>query len=147
MDVTDLKPEAIDAARAVGAQSGFVIGRDDMSVLDNGYDVVIEASGSPHAYNQALAAVRKQGVVSILSLIQPSQTPVNLHLMALKEITVTGSILFTDEFAKAVALIDSGTVDFDALIGGRFPVAETEAACALMADGAAVGKVLIVSDA
>ncbi|MDD9746925.1 MULTISPECIES: zinc-dependent alcohol dehydrogenase [Marinovum] len=146
VDVTDLKPEAIEAARAVGARAGFVTGRDDMCKLDSAYDVVIEASGSPHAYNQALAAVRKQGVVSILSLIQPSQVPVNLHLIALKEITVTGSILFTDEFAKAVALITSGTVDFDALIGGRFPVAEAEAACSLMARGGAVGKVLIAAD-
>ena len=143
VDVTDLKPEAIDAARAVGARTGRVIGRDDMSKLANRYDVVIEASGSPHAYNQALDAVRKQGVISVLSLIQPSEVPVNLHLNALKEVTSVGSILFTREFDDAVALIEGGTVDFEAIIGGRYPVSETQAACALMADGHAVGKVLI----
>ncbi len=141
--VTDLKPEAIEAAKAVGASAGWVIGKDDMSGLANQYDVVIEASGSPHAYNQALDAVRKQGTVAILSLIQPSEVPVNLHVTALKEIKTIGSILFTHEFDDAVTLIESGTVDFDAIIGGRFPVSDTQAACDFMADGKAVGKVLI----
>ena len=143
VDVTDLQPKAIDAAKAVGAKAGFVAGQDDMSALSNAYDVVIEASGSPHAYNQALDAVRKQGTIAVLSLIQPSEVPVNLHLNALKEIVSIGSILFTGEFADAVALIESGTVDFEAITAARFPVAETQAACEMMADGRAVGKVLI----
>ena len=144
VDVTDLKPAAIDAAKAVGASRGWVIGRDDLSALAGRYDVVIEASGSPHAYNQALDAVRKQGVISVLSLIQPSNVPIHLHLNALKEVTSVGSILFRDEFDEAVALIEGGTVDFEAITGGRYPVAETQAACELMADGHAVGKVLIL---
>lgn len=143
VDVTDMKPEAIDAAKAVGARTGWVIGRDDMAGLANRYDVVIEASGSPHAYNQALDAVRKQGVISVLSLIQPTEVPINLHLNALKEVTSIGSILFTGEFDDAVALIENETVDFEAITGGRYPVSEAQAACAFMADGHAVGKVLI----
>lgn len=143
VEVTDLKQGAIDAARAVGASKGYVIGRNDPAELSNRYDVVIEASGSPHGYNQALDAVRKQGVVAVLSLIQPSEVPVNLHLNALKEITSTGSILFTSEFDEAVDLIEAGTVDFDSLVAGRFGVAETLAACEFMASGEAVGKVLI----
>ncbi|MEM7318404.1 MAG: alcohol dehydrogenase catalytic domain-containing protein, partial [Pseudomonadota bacterium] len=138
--VTDLKPEAIDAARAVGASTGFVVGRDEP---DADYDVVIEASGSPHGYNQALDSVRKQGTVSILSLIQPSAVPINLHLNALKEVRCIGSILFTREFADALALIESGTVDFEAITSARFPVAQTQTACEMMANGHAIGKVLI----
>ncbi|WP_136444068.1 zinc-dependent alcohol dehydrogenase [Pacificoceanicola onchidii] len=146
-DVTDLKPDSIAAAKAVGATAGFVIGQDDMTQLTSSYDVVIEASGSPHAYNQALDAVRKQGVISVLSLIQPTDVPINLHLNALKEVTSVGSILFTDEFADAVALIESGTVNFDAITAAKFPVSRTQDACEMMADGKAVGKVLIKPDA
>ncbi len=141
VEVTDLKPEAIAAARAVGAQGGYAIGQSVPPA--NAYDVVIEASGSPHAYNQALEAVRKQGVIGVLSLIQPSETPINLHVNALKEVSSVGSILFTREFADAVALIESGTVDFEGITAARFPVAETQRACEMMADGRAVGKVLI----
>ena len=110
---------------------------------DSAFDVAIEASGSPHGYNQALDAVLKQGVIGVLSLIQPSEVPINLHLNALKEISSVGSILFTSEFSDAVALIESGEVDFEAITAARFPVAETQAACEMMADGRAVGKVLI----
>lgn len=141
--VTDLKPEAIDAAKAVGSTKGFVIGKDDMGQLANQYDVVIEASGSPHAYNQALDAVRKQGTISVLSLIQPSEIAINLHLVALKEITCIGSILFTSEFAEAVKLIETGSINFEAITAAHFPVSQTQQACEMMANGVAVGKVLI----
>ncbi len=141
--VTELKSEAIDAARAVGATGGFVTGKDDLNRLADGYDVVIEASGSPHAYNQALDAVRKQGVISVLSLIQPSDVAINLHLNALKEVTSVGSILFTNEFAEAVKLIESRTVDFEAITAARFPVSRTQEACEMVAENRALGKVLI----
>ncbi len=144
VDVTDLKNEAISAAEQVGAKRGFQIG--SATPPDNAYDVVIEASGSPYAYNQALAAVRKQGVIGVLSLIQPSDVPINLHLKALKEVTSVGSILFTHEFDDAVTLIENGTVNFEAITAARYPVSETGAACSFMADGHAVGKVLIKPD-
>ena len=142
--VTDLKREAVDAACAVGATKGFVINQDDLSALTESYDVVIEASGSPHGYNSAIDCVRKQGVVAILSLIQPSPVPINLHLNTLKEISSIGSILFTEtEFEDSVSLIEAGTVDFEAMIDGRFAIDRTQTACERMAGGEAVGKVLI----
>lgn len=141
--VTDLKRAAVEAAGAVGATRGFVAGEDDTTDLAGGYDVVIEASGSPHAYNQAIEAVRKQGTVAILSLIQPSPVPIDLHRLALKEVVTIGSILFTREFDDAVDLIETGTIDFEAITAARYPVRETLAACELMASGNAVGKVLI----
>ena len=140
--VTDLKRSAIDAAVAVGASSGHVAA-DDLSELSGRFDVVIEASGAPQAYNLALQAARKQGTIAILSLIQPTPQPIDLHLNALKEVSAIGSILFTSEFDDAVDLIEGRGVDFEAITAGRFPVGETAAAFQLMASGDAVGKVLI----
>lgn len=142
VDVLDIKRASVDAALSIGASKGFVPGDDELSELNNAYDVVIEASGSPHAYNQALDAVRKQGTIAVLSLIQPSEVPINLHLNALKEVRSIGSILYTHEFSDAVELITSGKVEFNKIIAGRFPVSQTQAACELMASGGAVGKVL-----
>ena len=141
--VTDLKRSSIEAATAVGAQQGYVNGEEDTEALANTFDVVIEASGSPQAYNLALDCVRKQGTISILSLIQPSDVPINLHLNALKEVVCVGSILFTNEFADALELIEAGSVNFEAITAARYPVSETQAACELMAEGRATGKVLI----
>jgi L-idonate 5-dehydrogenase len=143
VDVTDIKRPAVEAAKKVGASGAFVSGEDDLSMLQEQYHIVIEASGSPHGYNQALAACRKQGTIGVLSLIQPSNVPIDLHLNALKEINSIGSILFTNEFAQAVALIEKGSVDFEAIIAARYSVAHTQQACELMASGQAIGKVLI----
>lgn len=143
VDVTDVKQEATEAAQQVGARSGFVVGAYQAEDLANRYDVVIEASGSPHGYNQALEACRKQGTIGVLSLIQPTNTPINLHLNALKEIHSVGSILYTNEFDEAVDLIEEGSVRFEAIIAARYGISQTAEACAFMANGQAVGKVLI----
>lgn len=147
VDVTDIKRPAVEAAKKVGASAVFVSGEEDLSTLHEQYDIVIEASGSPHGYNQALAACRKQGTIGVLSLIQPSNVPIDLHLNALKEINSIGSILFTDEFAQAVALIEKRLIDFEAIIAARCSVAHTQHACELMASGQAIGKVLIKPEA
>ena len=141
--VTDLKPGAIDAAVAVGAETGFLAAGGSTGPEANAYDVVIEASGSAGGFNRALDAVRKQGTVGVLSLIQPTPAPVDLHLVAIKEVIVTGSILFTTEFGEAVEMAARGAIDFDAITDTRYSVEETQAACATMAAGRAVGKVLI----
>ena len=65
VDVVDLKGKAVETALEVGAPKGFVVGNGNMNQIADSYDAVIEASGSPHALNLALGAVRKQGVISV----------------------------------------------------------------------------------
>lgn len=141
VDVTDIRQEAVDLALKIGAGKGFVAGKDTPPA--DHYDAVIEASGSPHAFNQALEAVKRQGRVSILSNIQLSDTPVNLHKIMLKEAIVAGSFQFNVEFRKALDLIISGKRDFDQLIAARFPLPRTADALELMLSGKAAGKILI----
>jgi L-idonate 5-dehydrogenase len=141
VEVSDVRAEAVALAVKVGAGKGYVAGRDEVPALS--YDAVIEASGAPQAFNQALEAVRRQGRVSILSNIQPTATPINLHRIMLKEITVAGSFQFNKEFGQALDLILSGAFDFDQLIAARFGLHETGEALALMQSGGASGKILI----
>lgn len=143
VEVTDIRPAAVELACTLGAAAGHVTGKDDLSALEGRYDVVIEASGSPHAFNQALELVKRQGKLVILSNIQPSETPVNLHRIMLKEIDVKGSFQFNREFREAMDLVTSGTVDFDRLIAARFPLGQTGDALQYMADGKAAGKILL----
>lgn len=141
VDASDVRPEAVALARAIGAETGYVSGTDEVPAM--AYDAVIEASGSPHAFNQGLEAVRRQGTLAILSNIQPSATPINLHRIMLKEIDVAGSFQFNKEFRQAVDFIVSGTFDFGKLIAGRFTLSQVAEALELAASGAAAGKVLI----
>lgn len=141
--VSDMREDAVALAKTIGATSGYVADDSALERLYGSFDMVIEASGSPHAVNQSLELVRRQGKIVILSIIQPSATPINLHRITLKEIDVTGSMQFNAEFKQAVQLVTSGTVDFERLIAARFPLKETGAALALMAAGGASGKILI----
>ncbi len=146
VEVCDVREAVVDLACEVGANKGYVIGRDDLGALAASYDVVIEASGSPQAFNQALDLVKRQGKVVILSNIQPSDTPIHLHKIMLKEIDVVGSFQFNREFTEAMDLILSGKADFDKLIAARFPLSQTADALRYMADGKAFGKILLKPD-
>ncbi len=138
---TDVRPEAVELALRIGASGGFVSGQDNPE--PNSYAAVIEASGSPHAFNAALDCVKRRGVVAILSNIQPSGTPVNLHKIMLKEVRVVGSFQFNAEFRRAIELIVSGRQDFSQLIAARFALPDTGAALEHMLAGKAAGKILI----
>ncbi|SFR52662.1 L-idonate 5-dehydrogenase [Yoonia tamlensis] len=146
-DVTaiDLRTGAVDVARKAGAHHGLVIGEFDEADLDRKFDVVVEASGAIPAFNTALKAVRQKGRVSILSNIQLREAKVNLNLIMLKEIEVSGSFQFNREFEEAVQLIEAGSVDFDVLTAQAFPLGQVGDALELMASGAAFGKIIILA--
>ena len=143
---TDIRGEAVALARQVGAADGYVTSDDDLNDLSSAFDAAIEASGAPKAFNQTLDLVRKGGRVVILSNIQASNTPIDLHRIMLKEIDVTGSMQFNEEFLKAVDMIVSGQVDFDRLIAARLGLSDTGRALELMAAGGASGKILLKRD-
>lgn len=134
---------AMHSVNKAGVMAGYVVGDFDPTSLQGGFDAVIEASGALSAFDQALGFVRRQGVVSILSNIRPSDTQINLNQVMLKEITVVGSFQFNKEFAEAVAVIESGSFDFDALIARQFDIGDTAAALELMASGRTAGKIQI----
>ncbi|WP_372574860.1 zinc-dependent alcohol dehydrogenase [Ruegeria jejuensis] len=143
VDVTDMRDEAVALGCKIGARRGFVADDPDLAPRIGQYDAVIEASGSPHAFNQALDLVRRQGCLSILSNIQLTDTAVHLHKIMLKEINVRGSFQFNAEFKQALALIASGRQDFEQLIAARFDLSETGKALEYMMSGQAAGKILI----
>lgn len=142
---TDLRPDAVELAQRIGATQGFTGSSSLLSEQSGTFDTVIEASGSPHAFNLALDLVRRQGTISILSNIQLTATPIELHRIMLKEIHVVGSFQFNKEFEQAVTLIESGSIDLDPLIAARYHLPQTGDAFELMLGGTAAGKILLTS--
>lgn len=140
----DVRPGAVEVAKAAGASHGLVPETGDMADLDSAFDVVIEASGAIAAFNTALHAVQRKGRIAILSNIQLHKAEVNLNLIMLKEIEVMGSFQFNREFEDAVKLIEAGRVDFDVLTAAAYPLAETGPALRAMAAGEAFGKIILL---
>ena len=145
VDAIDIAPQRVEKARGAGAGNACIAGSDG-NPASNEYDVAFEASGSVPAFNRCLNAVRRQGRVVILSIVQPQPQNVDLHLVAVKEISVKGSILFRDEFDQALNLLLSGAIDAESVIGSAYPLAEIQEAMDAAAGGRTAGKTLLCPD-
>jgi L-iditol 2-dehydrogenase len=100
-----------------------------------GYDVVIDASGSPRAVRGLLDLAAKGGTV-VYGAMYPHdfEMPLNLsdHLY-LKELTLTGVFVSPYAFPRAVQLLP--LLDLDALTGTSFPLDEAVEAFAAHISG------------
>jgi 2-desacetyl-2-hydroxyethyl bacteriochlorophyllide A dehydrogenase len=84
-----------------------------------GVDVVIETAGTAEAVADALALVRPGGRV-VLTGLPHEPTPVAFFSVVRREVTLTGSMIYQDEFPEATRLVAAGTVRTRPLITHRF---------------------------
>jgi L-iditol 2-dehydrogenase len=107
-----------------------------------GVDCVIETAGTPDAVNRALELVRPGGRV-VLTGLPHAPTPVSFFSVVRREVTITGSMIYQEEFAEAMRLIASGRVRTAPLITHRVPLAEIGRAFVAHEEPAAI-KVAVV---
>jgi 2-desacetyl-2-hydroxyethyl bacteriochlorophyllide A dehydrogenase len=86
-----------------------------------GVDVVIETAGSADAVSHALALVRPGGRV-VLTGLPHEPTPVAFFSVVRREVSITGSMIYQDEFPEAMRLVAAGTVRTRPLVTHRFPL-------------------------
>ncbi len=86
-----------------------------------GVDVVIETAGTADAVAHALALVRPGGRV-VLTGLPHEATPVAFFSVVRREVTITGSMIYQDEFPEAMRLVAAGTVRTRPLVTHRFPL-------------------------
>ena len=84
-----------------------------------GVDLVVETAGSAEAVTHALELVRPGGRV-VLTGLPHEPTPVPFFSVVRREVTITGSMIYQDEFPEALRLVDSGAVRTAPLITHRF---------------------------
>jgi len=94
--------------------------------LPGGFDVVVEATGTPDGLARALSLVRCEGTV-VLKTTVADAAPINLSLpVVVNEVTILGSRC--GPFAPALAALADGTVDPRPLITHRFTLGDGVAA-------------------
>jgi L-idonate 5-dehydrogenase len=104
------------------------------ALSQGGFDVVFEASGSPQALSQAIAATERGAtIVQVGTLPTPVTAPLN-SIMA-KELNFIGSFRFANVFAIALDLAISRKVNLTALISAVLPLSDMQKAMEL-----AIGK-------
>jgi 2-desacetyl-2-hydroxyethyl bacteriochlorophyllide A dehydrogenase len=107
-----------------------------------GVDCVIETAGTPAAVTHALELVRPGGRV-VLTGLPHAPTPVAFFGVVRREVTITGSMIYQDEFAEAMRLVAAGEVRTAPLITHRFPLDEIGRAFAVHEEPTAI-KVAVV---
>ena len=98
-----------------------------------GVDLVVETAGTAEAVTHALELVRPGGRV-VLTGLPHEPTSVSFFSVVRREVTLTGSMIYQDEFPEALRLVDSGTVRTAPLITHRFGLDRIGEAFAAHAD-------------
>ena len=128
-----IDPRAVDPAQKILGDTG-----------KRGVDVTIDCGGKDGSINQCANATRNAGRV-VVTAIQPGiDTPVNLHTMRRKEITVFNVRRSNHESAAALAMLVEHTARFAPIITHSRPLDEISRVFAQLEnyeDG--LGKVVI----
>jgi threonine dehydrogenase-like Zn-dependent dehydrogenase len=104
-----------------------------------GFDLVVEASGSPSGFELALDLLRPRGVLVLKSTFHGT-SDINAARIVVDEISVVGSRC--GRFAPALELLKTGRIDVQDLVSEEFALSEGVRAMARAAD-ASVIKVLL----
>lgn len=127
---------ALDPTRP-DAQEAFA------QVLGGGANVVIECVGNVPAVKSAFQFAGKGATVLLFSVPKVDATfDLPLFDVYKKELTIKGSFVNPDTHARAVALINSGKVDFGPIITHRFTLDQLPEAIAMQMSDASI-KVVV----
>jgi L-idonate 5-dehydrogenase len=137
---SDVRPEPLDRARALGATETFLVGTH--AIPDESFDVVLECSGVGVALTQAVRAVRRAGTIVQVGMLPNAEIGVNLAPLLAKEVTLRGAFRFADEIDDAVAMLAASDA-LDTVISHAIPAADAVDAFAIARDSSASAKVLL----
>jgi 2-desacetyl-2-hydroxyethyl bacteriochlorophyllide A dehydrogenase len=108
-----------------------------------GVDAVVETAGTAEAVSHALALVRPGGRV-VLTGLPHEPTPVAFFSVVRREITITGSMIYQDEFAEGLRLLETGAVQGSPLVTHRFALDEIGEAFAAHRDPASIKVAMVI---
>ena len=146
--ITDLNPHRLALAEAIGIPHAVDPTKrnlrqvmDDLGMLE-GFDVGLEMSGSPIAFNDMLGVMNHGGKVAILG-IPPGVAEIDLAQVIFKGLTLKGIYgreMF-ETWYKMVALIQEG-LDLGPILTHRFPIDDFQQGFDTMRSGLS-GKVIL----
>jgi L-iditol 2-dehydrogenase len=117
--VSDLDESRRERAFAFGATQ--VLDPTAEPVGDLGVDAFIDASGAAAAVVDGIRAVRPAGRVVLVGSGAEEMT-LPTQLIQNRELVLTGVFRYADTWPTAIALVESGRVDLDAMVTAHFPL-------------------------
>ena len=138
--ISDLMEEKLAIAARYPGITAVNIKKERLSeVVDKatagwGVDVMMEASGSPRAYDGIQTLIRPGGCLVVIGMpIEP--VPLDMSSIASREIRIETVFRYANVFDRALSMIGSGKVDLKPLISQTFPFEESVAAFERAAEG------------
>jgi L-iditol 2-dehydrogenase len=144
--VADVNPHRLAAAAELAATRTV---DTSATTLERAYaaqpapDVLLECSGHPGATADGIRALAPAGVAVLVGM-GGDELPLPLSVVQERELTVTGTFRYANTWPTAIALVAAGQVDLDAMVTGRFPLAETEQALTASRDDPRALKAVVL---
>jgi L-iditol 2-dehydrogenase len=118
----DINPNHLLLAQRVGA-SHIIASPEETGRFHNRFDVIYETSGAESALSQTIELAAPAAKIVLLGL--PARAyPLSATMIVRKELQISGSIIYTDEFPDAIDNLLSGRIQTEPLISGRLSLAE-----------------------
>ncbi|MFJ2404375.1 zinc-dependent alcohol dehydrogenase family protein [Streptomyces xanthochromogenes] len=142
VDIVDINPERLATARQLGCT--HAVGSADEIERPRGWDVVVDATGSERAIQDALGRVARGGTYLQFGVADyAARATIEPYRIYNQEITITGSMAVLHSYERAAELFAAGVLDPDVFISHRFPL--TEYAAALAQFQAGRGRKILVT--
>lgn len=111
-----------EARRHQATKSGATVTLDpSVDEFDSDFDAFVDASGAPAAVVAGVRALRGAGTAVLVGLGAESME-LPTQLIQNRELVLTGVFRYANTWPEAIALVESGRVDLDGMITGRFPL-------------------------
>lgn len=146
--ITDMNPYRLDLAKKVGVTKAVDVTKEKLSDvikelgMVGGFDVGLEMSGSPQAFNDMIDAMYTGGNIALLGIL-PSNSGIDWTKVIFKGLTIRGiygRIMF-ETWYKMQAMIQSG-LDISTVITHTFKIDDYLEGFELMKSGNS-GKVIL----
>jgi L-iditol 2-dehydrogenase len=133
---------------AVGATAVVDTNASSLAAEAAEADVFIDCSGSAAAVADGIRSLRGAGTAVLVGMCPAAEIQFPVALMQRREVVVTGTFRYANTYPQAIALLTSGAVDLDGLVGARFPLdASEQALTAARADPSVLKPVVRVPHA
>lgn len=150
--VVEPTPARAEAARRLGADTvdptaGATV-RELMALTDGaGFDAVLESAGNEDALATAIRAVRPGGTLVSLA-VWPGPANLSMPHVVFREVTVTGSQGYVDEFDQVLRMMGEGRLDPTPLVAATVPLARAvpDGFERLLSPDPGSGKILVQVD-
>ncbi|WP_328724321.1 zinc-dependent alcohol dehydrogenase family protein [Streptomyces sp. NBC_00259] len=122
VDVLDINAERLATAKQLGCSEAAASARE-LARADEGWDVVIDATGNAGAIQDGLGRVAKGGTFLQFGVSDYATTAViEPYRIYNQEITITGSMAVLHSYERAAALFATGVLDPSIFISDRLPL-------------------------